>query len=81
MARSKPTEETIEKVLAALLEDARANKKLPELLTRIVEKLRHADPQLVDAALMKMIEAVAEALPEGKRHKFLEELLAFMQPE
>jgi uncharacterized protein (DUF2267 family) len=80
MARAKPTEETIEKVMAAVLEEASANKQLPELIAGTMKKLRETDPKAAHAALRAMIETMAASLPADKRQKFLEELLAFMQP-
>jgi hypothetical protein len=78
MARSKPTDETIEKVMAAVLEEARANNKLPELVAATLKKLRETDPKAAHTALRAMIETMAASLPADKRQKFLEELLAFM---
>jgi len=80
MARSKPTEETIERVMAAVLEEAEANNKLPELVAATMKKLRQTDPKAAHAALRAMIDIVAASLPVDKRQKFLEELLAFVQP-
>jgi len=80
MARSKPTEETMQRVMAEVLEEARANNKLPGLLAGIVQNMRDSDPEGVDTALKSIIEQMAASLPEHKRHKFLEELLAFVRP-
>ena len=80
MARSKPTEETIERVMAAILEEARANNTLPELVAETMRKLREMDPKAAHAALRAMIDTIAASLPVDKRQKFLEELLALMQP-
>ena len=80
MARSKPTKETIEKVTAAVLEQAKANKKLPELLAAILTKMREADPDAADAEVERLIDLIADSMPEEKRRKFLAELLAFVQP-
>jgi urease gamma subunit len=79
MADSKPTEETIDKVMAAVLEEARANNTLPELMAATMQKLRERDPPAAHAALRAMIETVAISLPADKRQKFLEELLAFLE--
>jgi hypothetical protein len=78
MAQSKLTEETIQKVIAAVLEEASANKQLPELVAATMKKLRETDPNAAHAALRTMIEAMAASLPADKRQTFLEELLAFM---
>ena len=77
MARSKPTEETIEKVIAAVLEEARKNKTLAEAL---VIKMREADPATVLKLLDTLIEETAASLPKDKRQKFLEDLLAAVRP-
>ena len=79
MARSKPTEETIDKVMAAVLEEARTRNTLPELVAATMQKLRERDPPAAHAALRAMIETVAISLPADKRQKFLEELLAFLE--
>jgi hypothetical protein len=78
MAQAKLTEETIEKVIAAVLEKASANKQLPELVAATMKRLRETDPKTAHAALRAMIEAMAASLPADKRQKFLEELLTFM---
>jgi hypothetical protein len=80
-ADPKPTEETIDKVLAAVLEEARANDTLPELVAGTMLKLRERDPPAAHAALRDMIETVAISLPAQKRQKFLEELLASLQSD
>jgi hypothetical protein len=80
MATAKPTEETIDKVLAAVLEEARAKNTLPELVAATMQKLRERDPPAAQAALRAMIETVAVSLPAHQRQKFLEELLAFLEP-
>jgi hypothetical protein len=77
MGRSKPAEETIEKVIAAVLEEARKNKTLADAL---VIKMREADPGTVLKLLDTLIEETAASLPEDKRQKFLEELLAVVRP-
>jgi hypothetical protein len=77
MAQSKPTEKTIERVLAAVLE-ARANNALPEVVAAVMKELRETDPKAAHAALRAMIDAMAAVLPAYKRRKFLEELLAYM---
>jgi hypothetical protein len=78
MAQSKVTEEAIQKVIAAVLEEASANKQLPELVAATMKKLRETDPKAAHAALRAMIETMAASLPADKRQKFLEELLTFM---
>jgi hypothetical protein len=80
MAKSTPTAETIEKVMAAVLEEARANNALPEVVEAAMKKLRETNPKAAHAALRAMIEAMAASLPAHKRQKFLEELLAFLEP-
>jgi len=80
MNRSKPTEETIEKVMAAVLEEAKTNNKMPELMSGTMQRLRETDPKAAHAALRAMIEVMAASLPVDKRQKFLEELLAFLEP-
>jgi hypothetical protein len=81
MARPKPTEETNEKVMAAVLEEARANNALPEVVAAAMKSLRETNPKAAHAALRAMIEAMATSLPAHKRQKFLEELLAFLQSD
>jgi len=39
-----------------------------------------ADPKAADAELERIIDLVAATMPEDKRQKFLEESLAFVQP-
>jgi len=80
MARSKPAEETNEKVLAAVLEEARANDALHMVVETAMKKLRETNPKAAQAALRAMIEAMAASLPAHKRQKFLEELLEFLGP-
>jgi uncharacterized protein YigA (DUF484 family) len=79
MARAKPTQETTEKVLAAVLEEARENNALPEVVAAAMKKLRETNPKAAHAALRALIDAMAESLPGHKRRKFLEELLVFLQ--
>jgi hypothetical protein len=81
MARAKPTEETVEKVMAAVLEEARENNSLPEVVAAAMQKLRETDPKAAHAALRAMIDAMAASLPAPKRRKFLEELLGFLQSD
>ena len=69
MARSKPTKETIEKVTAAVLEQAKANKKLPELLAAILTKMREADPDAADAEVERLIDLIAELDAGGEAQK------------
>ena len=56
MAREKPTEETIQKMMSAVLEEARTNKKLPELLAAVLTKMREADPDVAIRILDALIE-------------------------
>jgi hypothetical protein len=77
---SKPTENSVEKMMLAVMEEAKANKKLPQLLAPTMTKLREKDPNAADVALRTIIEAMAASMPEGERQKFLEELLAFGRP-
>jgi uncharacterized protein YigA (DUF484 family) len=79
MARAKRTEETTEKVLAAVLEEARANDTLPEVIAAAMKQLREINPKAAHAALRAIIDAMAASLPAPKRRKFLEELLGFLQ--
>jgi uncharacterized protein (DUF2267 family) len=79
MARPKQTEETTEKVLAAVLEEAREKNTLPEVVAAAMKKLRETDPKAAHGALRAMIDAMAERLPAPRRRKFLEELLVFLQ--
>jgi hypothetical protein len=81
MAGSKPMEVTTEKVMAAVLEEARANNTLPEVVAAAMKQLRETDPKAAHTALRAMIEALAATLPAQKRQKFLEELLAFLQAD
>jgi hypothetical protein len=80
VARSKPTEKSIDDMMAAVLKEARANKKLPELLAAIMAKMREADPGAADAEVERLIDLIADSMPQEKRQKFLEELLAFVRP-
>ena len=79
MARSKPTEETTEKVLVSVLEEARANNALPEVVAAAMKNLRETDPKAAHAALRALIDATAASLPAHHRKRFLEELLGFLQ--
>jgi hypothetical protein len=79
MARAKPTQERTERVLAAVLEEARENNTLPEVVAGAMEKLRETDPKAAHAALRALIDAMAASLPAPKRRKFLEQLLVFLQ--
>jgi uncharacterized protein YigA (DUF484 family) len=81
MARAKPTEETVKKVMAAVLEEARENNSLPEVVAAAMQKLRGTDPKAALAALRAMIDAMAASLPAPKRRKFLEGLLGFLQSD
>ena len=80
MARAKPTEETIQKMMSAVLEEARTNKKLPELLAAVLTKMREADPDVAIRILDALIEDTAASMPEDRREKFLEELLTLVKP-
>jgi len=79
MARATPTEETNEKVMAAVLDEARVNNALPEVVAAAMRQLRETHPKAAHLALRAMIEATAKSLPADKRQKFLEELLTFLQ--
>jgi hypothetical protein len=79
MARSKPTEDTNEKVMTAVLEEARANNTLPEVVAAAMRSLRETNPKAAHVALRAMIEATAASLPAHKQRKFLEELLEFLK--
>lgn len=81
MAESRPMDETIERVLAAVLEEAQENNALPEVVRVAMKKLRETNPKAAHAALRAMIDSMAASLPAHKRQKFLEELLAYMQPD
>jgi hypothetical protein len=74
-------DETIERVLAAVLEEAQENNALPEVVRVAMKKLRETNPKAAHAALRAMIDSMAASLPAHKRQKFLEELLAYMQPD
>jgi len=79
MARSKSTEEKNEKMMAAVLEEAKANNTLPDVVAAAMKNLRETNPKAAHAALRAMIEAMAASLPAHKRQKFLEEVLGFLQ--
>jgi len=79
MARSKPTEETIEKVMAAVLAEAKANNIMPELLAATMQKLRETSEGGA-CRTPRDDRYYGCVLPVDKRQKFLEELLEFMQP-
>jgi len=53
MGQSKPTEKTIERVLAAVLEEARANNALPEVVAAAMKELRETDSKAAHAALSR----------------------------
>jgi len=80
MARAKPTEDRTEKVLAAVLAEARANNALPQVIEAAMMKLRETNPKAANFALRAMIEATAASLPVHERQKFFEELLEFLDP-
>jgi len=80
MARSKSTEEMIGDMMTALLEEAKANEKLPEMLAGILKKMHEADPEAARSVLETIIEQTAASMPEHKRQKFLQELLALARP-
>jgi hypothetical protein len=80
MARWKPTNDQFARMMAAVIAEARANKKLPELLAVTMAKLRKKDRQAAETALRMMIEATAELMPEPERQQFLNELMAFLKP-
>jgi uncharacterized protein (DUF2267 family) len=78
MAQAKLTDETIEKVIAAVLKEATANKQLQELVAATMKRLRETEPKAAHTALRATIKTMAASLPADKRQKFLEELLAFI---
>jgi uncharacterized protein (DUF2267 family) len=80
MARSRPSDDQFTRMMAAVIAEAKANKKLPELLAATMAKLRKKDPQAAETALRMMIETMAELMPEAKRQQFLSELMAFLKP-
>jgi hypothetical protein len=79
MAWAKPPEDRSEKVLAAVLDEARANNALPEVIEAAMKKLRVTDAKAAHVALRAIIEATAASLPAHKRRKFLEALLEFLE--
>jgi hypothetical protein len=81
MVQANLTDETIEKVIAAILEKAQANDTLPEVVAGTMKRLRETDPKTAHAALRAMIETMAASLPADKRQVFLEELLGFLQSD
>jgi len=81
MARAKPAEERRENVMAAVLEEARANDALQVVVEAAMRKLRETNPKAAHVALRAMIEATAASLPAHKRQKFLEQLLEFLGAE
>jgi len=80
MARRKMTAEMLEKMQLAMFLEANANKKQPELLAAMLQKILEADPESADAELERIIDFIVGTMPEDKRQKFLEELQAFVQP-
>ena len=80
MARSRPTDDQFTRMMAAVIAEAKASKKLPELLAGTMGKLRKKNPQAAETALRMMIETMAELVPEEKREEFLNELMAFLKP-
>jgi hypothetical protein len=70
MARSKATAEMVEKMQLALFLEANANKKQPELLAVMLQKLVEADPESIDAELERIIDFIVGTMPEDKRQKF-----------
>jgi len=79
MVQENLTHETIEKVIAAILDEAQANDTLPEVVAGTMKRLRETDPKTAHAALRAMIETMAASLPADKRQIFLEELLVSLQ--
>ena len=79
MARRKMTAEMLEKMQLAMFLEANANKKQPELLAAMLQKILEADPESADAELERIIDFIVGTMPEDKRQKFLEELQAFVQ--
>jgi uncharacterized protein (DUF2267 family) len=80
MARSRPTDAQFTRMMAAVIAEAKANKKLPELLAATMAKFRKKNPQAAETALRVMIETMAESMTEAKRQQFLNDLMAFMKP-
>src|SRR5262245_5288480 len=70
MAWAKPPEDRSEKVMAAVLDEARANNALPEVIAAAMTQLRETDRQVAHVALRAMMEATAASLPAHKRRKF-----------
>jgi hypothetical protein len=81
MAWAKPPEDRSEKVMAAVLAEAKANNALSEVVAAAMKQLRETNPRAAHIALRAMIEAMAASLPAHKRRKFLEELLEFLQSD
>jgi hypothetical protein len=79
MAWAKPPEDRSEKVMAAVLAEAKANNALPEVVEAAMKTLWETNPKAGHVALRAMIEATAASLPAHKRRKFLEELLEFLE--
>lgn len=80
MARSRLTDDQFTRMMAAVIAEAKANKKLPELLAATMAKFRKKNPQAAETALRVMIETMAESMTEAKRQQFLNDLMAFMKP-
>lgn len=76
MARSTPKDQRIDKMIEAVLHEAKAHKNLLQLLGSTLKKLREKNPHAADAA----IETMAASIPEDKRQKFLNELITFVRP-
>jgi len=74
------TADMLEKMQLALLLEENANEKQPELLAAMLQKLLEVDPETADAELERIIDFIVGTMPEDKRQKFLEELLASVQP-
>jgi hypothetical protein len=70
MGQSKPTEETIEKLMGALLKAGRPSTILPELLAAILTKMHQRGPKMVRAVVEAIIDDAVAALPEDKRQEF-----------
>jgi hypothetical protein len=80
MARSTPKDQRIDKMIEAVLREAKSHKDVLQLLGATLKKVRAKNPDAADAVLRVMIETLAASMPADKRQNFLNELIEFVPP-
>ena len=73
-------EQRIDKMIEAVLHEAKAHKDVLKLLGATLKKVRAKNLDAADAVLRVMIETMAVSMPADKRHKLLNELIEFVPP-